>query len=810
MMNRGYSNQMKSKFFLLMLAFSSPLSFNLMHATSTQNIQNELPIIKKILIKGARSIDEEAIKSRLPYQENRPMIPDLTKQAIQQIYSLGIFSQVSIELELLENNECNLIVNLEELSTVDNFIFQGVTHFEKAKLFEKLHLQENDQLTTEKVVNLVHELKRIYREANYLNVQVAADIKDDETDSSKKVAVFTIDEGVQVKIRAVNFYGTEQIPTHKLSTFIFTRPRWLLSATDDSGKIDEIMLEQDKHRIEFFYQDQGFLMAKVTGVDIAPVNDELRDVNFYIKEGSKFRFRYVSVECHDDEFDENVLKQYLSIEEGMLYSRTKIIDSINTLKDALGRFGYIFADVYPQVHPLEESKEVDIRFVIEKGSKLFVNNINIVGNKITRDKVIRRHISLEEGDLITSKKLNESKYNVEFLSYFERGSVNWKINKITETLADLDLSVHEARTGHLNFNMSYGADRNSANDSVKLGLDLGKSNILGMGFDASAIVQASPSSFQRGEFRIMDPYFLDSKVSLGFNAYVKRDEYQQWDYLQNQPLEKVWGIASQIGFALDFIDPKLQWFSELGIEHISYNNKNLVVEGINHDTLQPIVDLRFKEGYINWLSISLAKDTRNHRVYPNQGYRIEANSKFVFPFVNQTFSFYKLELEGSWYTPIIGPDSLVLMLHARGGLIHKFESDKSIPYKELFHMGGQGTVRGFLWGGVGPVWGPTGAPLGGKKALQFNAELIFPIVPDFSMKGHFFYDAGAGWDTVTDEIKDTSLIKRNKFNMRHSVGFGLNLMSPVPAKIDWGYKLDRHKKDGESASEFHLSMNYAW
>jgi outer membrane protein assembly factor BamA len=78
------------------------------------------------------------------------------------------------------------------------------------------------------------------------------------------------------------------------------------------------------------------------------------------------------------------------------------------------------------------------------------------------------------------------------------------------------------------------------------------------------------------------------------------------------------------------------------------------------------------------------------------------------------------------------------------------------------------------------------------------------------MKGHFFYDAGTGWNTPKDDIPDQSLIKRDNFDVRHSIGFGLNLVKPMPAKIDWGFKLDRRKRDGESAHEFHLSMNYAW
>lgn len=807
------------RFSTILLFFIASISSQDSYATpltirpSSAPAQEEYPIIKKIIIHGTKSVDEAVIKNRMPYEVNKPFDPSLSKQAIDQLYSLGIFSQITISEEKVATNECNLIVTLEEYTSVDDFIFKGIHHFERPKLLEKLNLSENDRLDTEKVVRIANSLKKLYQDVQYLNVHINTSIIPNPENPRKKIALFTVDEGKKVRIRKVNFHGSEQVPFYSYCHLIFTRPMWLLSTTDDSGKVDEIMLDQDKHRIEYFYQDQGFLMAKVTGVEIEPVDEGFRDVTFYIREGNKFKIRYLNVDCSDEEFTEKKLTQYLSFDEGDLYSRTKIVDSINNLKTVLGEHGYIFADVYPQLKPLEDQNLVDITFIVEKSHKLFANNINIIGNSITRDKVIRRQMTFEEGDLITSRKLEQSKLNVEYLSYFERGSVNWKINKVTETLADLTLSVHEARTGHLNFNMTYGADRGSANESLKFGLDLGKSNIAGLGFDANAIVQASPKSFQRGEFRIFDPYFLDNRISIGFSTYIKRDEYEQWGYLQTRPTEKLWGISSQVGFTLDSIDPKLHWLTEIGTEHVSYNRGDLIVEGISPDLLQPIVNLRFIEGTINWLSFTLLKDTRNHKVYPNQGYRLELSSKFAFPFVNQTFSFYKFELEGSWYTPIIGPDSLVLTLHGRASIIDRFQSNKSIPYKELFQMGGQGTVRGFLWGGVGPVWAPTNAPLGSKRALQFNAELVFPLVPDYSMKGHFFYDAGTGWRTVVDGISEDNqknLIKRNNFVMRHSVGFGLNLMQPVPAKIDWGYKLDRNKKAGESASEFHLSMNYAW
>ena len=148
------------------------------------------------------------------------------------------------------------------------------------------------------------------------------------------------------------------------------------------------------------------------------------------------------------------------------------------------------------------------------------------------------------------------------------------------------------------------------------------------------------------------------------------------------------------------------------------------------------------------------------------------------------------------------------MLHGKAGFVEEL-GGRTIPYRELFHIGGQSSVRGFRFGEIGPAFNDED-PVGGRFMLQFNSELVFPILPDYSMRGHLFYDAGAGWDGPRDSLLRKGTMTRNYFNLRHSVGFGFNLLNPTPVKIDWGYKLDRNKEGGESPSEFHLSMNYAF
>jgi outer membrane protein insertion porin family len=576
---------------------------------------------------------------------------------------------------------------------------------------------------------------------------------------------------------------------------------------DESGKYSEDALEMDKKRIEYHYREYGYLMAKVANVDVKFLkNDTQIEITFDIREGDRFKIRYVGVPG-DEVYTEEELLPYVEIEAGEYYSQSKLIKTIERLKAQWGELGYIYADVYPQIVPNEETKEVDITFHAEKGKKMFVNRIDITGNKVTKDRVIRRELMIEEGDLITSKKMKNSKNNVEYLGFFERGSVNWKLHRIADDQADAELNVKEAKTGKANIAFNYGSDKGTASRAFRASLSVEKSNFLGRGWDIGAGLQGSVRRFQSASLFFFDPHIFDTDISFATSLFVKQEVYEQWNHVTPKPIERVIGTSSSVGFLLPKVSRRMRFGIDVGYENIRHNSpKALTV----FQSLQPIVDRTFQEGDLTWIGASLTKDTRNHRVYPTQGYKAILGFKSAPPGINSEFGFYKTELEWTWYTPLIGEDALVLMLHASAGIVNHVTYEKIIPYKELFHMGGQSTVRGFVWGGIGPAWSATGAPLGARKAFQFNTELIFPLVSDYRMKGHFFYDAGAGWDTPKNGVDDSSKIKRDKFNLRHSVGFGLNLTNPFPAKIDWGYKLDRDKAAGESPHEFHISMNKAW
>jgi len=772
----------------------------LMSSTSNQ------PIVGKIFIHGNRQVSTQAILNRLPYKEGRAFDPEQSGRAIRLLYAMGYFHQIQLEREDIDNKTMHLHVLLKEKSLLKKITISGNRVIKTDKLLEKLNAKKIITVDEETVARLTNEIKKAYREESYHNPAIEGRIIPDEKSKQKVRVHFTINDGPRSMITRVGFRGNKKIPSRKLSKVIFTREQWLLSFLDDAGKFDKEKLDMDKHRIEYFYRDNGYLMARVTDARISfSKNKKVINVVFEIKEGKQFRLTDVRAIGYK-EFSESELLPFIYLKKGDIYSQSKLVKSIERLKREWGQKGYIYADVYPQITPNTDDNSVSVTFHAEPGSQMRVNRINITGNKLTRDKVIRREILFEEGDLLTSQKLAASKTNVEFLSYFGRGGVNWKIHRLTDTLADVELHVEEGKTFQLNATASYGSDKYASKRSVKGVLNISKKNMFGLGIDASAMVQGSRKRFQRAQLHIFDPYFLDTNISAGLDFYIRHEEYAQWNNVRPVPEEETVGGVVRTGFAVPSIDNRLHFFSEFGVERI-HNNKPQAV-GSDADIFGPLLRRRLQGGTLVWLQGDVSYDVRNHKVYPNTGYRLTLGSKLALPFLNHEFSMLKTEVEASWYTALIGEDSLVLALHGRGGFVRKLSDDKVVPYKELFHMGGQNTVRGFIWGSIEPAF--LGNPMGAQNAILFNAELVFPLLNDYSMKGHIFYDAGAGWTTPKDDNPDRNLLKRDKFDLRHSIGVGLNLVYPQAIKIDWGYKLDRKKDDGESPYEWHISMNMAW
>jgi outer membrane protein insertion porin family len=789
---------------LLVYLTVSGVAFNSIEARDSEDSYST-PRIKNIIVTGSKTFPDATIKSKLPYHVGERFLTGKSNQAIFNIYKLGHFKQIEIKTEKITQNTINLHV-LAEKPSLKEVILVGNKHLSKKEINKKIDFEKIPAAEEQELQRLARIIKSSYAEKGYHFTKV--DLSMDEKDGHA-VATLTIEEGPKSVLKRVRFDGNTHFHDKKLRSLLFTREDWLLSPLDRAGTYHPLAVEQDKLTLENFYQSNGYLNARAPeAVVVFSDNKEEVNVTFKIHEGDFYKVSKVSAPGNDI-FSEKQLLAFLPLRKGSPYSRELIRMCIERIKTLWGDKGYIYADVEPSIQPNDETKTVELAFHSDLGNIVHLNRINIFGNKKTRDKVVRRQFLLDEGDLLTTTRLEASKNRVSGLGYFDpKDGVNWKINRIDEDLADIDVMLKEVKTGRFEFKITYGGSPNSLSASssgIAGELQLTERNLFGKGMigNFNTRIGQDERSFSGG---FTQPWLFDKPISLGFSGHYAKTGYDELRKVVNQVQEERAGGLAHLGFIAERFGYTL-FNIQTGIESLHYysssldGTKKVVPESsiTGDDNIkaeyQKILTNRFKSGKFAFVQLDAGQDTRNHHTHISQGYKWNVSTNIGISGCSDNFGFYKFQFDGHYYTSLINDTDLILHVHGHAGHVNAFK-ERSIPFRELYNIGGQASVRGFLFGQVGPMWyhpdlledeGWQGEAIGAKSAAFFNAELIFPLTEDLSMKGVVFYDGGAGWNTPNTSNIPEEHLRNDKFDYRHSIGIGLRMLNPQPIRIDWGF-----------------------
>lgn len=806
----------------------SRLFFLTFFCLCAQDKEIEKNIIKKIIVQGSKYYPEETIKSKLPYKLGSPLKKEDSSLAIKNIDQLGHFSQISLATQ---NTPTGIIlyVNVTEKPRVEELKFTNNKHLSLKDINKKVvSLETLPAADEQELLKYAKAIEKLYQEKgyNFAHVTPKAAVK------NGKISIeFIIDEGPKTTIKKVLFKGNEHVTSKKLRSLLYTKEDWILGMLERAGIYHPIAIEQDKLTLENYYQSNGYMKARVTDASIEfSNNNKNATVTFIIDEGDRYTLSDVSV-TGNDIYSEQELKQVIPVRPGQPYSRELIRLSIENIKRMWGNKGYIHADIEPVIQPDDTTKTVSLAFHSDLGNKVKLNRVTIKGNKKSRDRIIRRQLAVDEGEELTTSKLELTKERIKGLGYFDpREGVNWKINRIDEENANLDILLKEIKTGRFEFKMNYGGapgQASSSNSNVTMGLQFTERNILGTGIMAHTNIQGAViGDTQRSfSFGITEPWFLDKPIRLGCDVYYEHNEYEEIRRVKKPIQEHRAGFVTNLGYMFPY-GVGLSVINQFGLDSFKLFSKSASGSGVEdvapeanvsnqtlNNEMQTILNARMKSGKVAFWQCDVGQDSRNHPVHPSEGHRWIATSKVGFPVGSSNLGFYKLQLDSHWYTSLINDTDLVLHIHAHAGYVNSYKN-YSIPFKELYNIGGTGSVRGWTFGQISPVWAPAayieeegwqGDPIGGRKAFFLNTELLFPITKDMSIKGCVFYDGGSGWDTPPTNIAPSN-IKNNSFDYRHSIGVGIRMTSPQPIKIDWAFKLD--KRPGESATEVSFSSYY--
>ena len=783
-------------------------------------------IINDIIIQGNTQVSTAAILNKIPYRKGQAFDPLKTRELIRNLYyDFKRFRRIDLMAEPLDADSINLHIIIEEKIPIKEVIFEDNSVINEKEIKEKIPELENPAIDPEELKIFANAIKKLYVERGYYNATITPDLSVDE--NGKGTLVFKFQEGSKSLVKRISFKGNKHVSSKTLRGIIYTREDWLLSFLDKSGTFLPDRLEGDKYAIETYYQSHGYLNAKVAA--IVPQIDDCNNFNllFEVQEGDLYTIASIQAPGNDLLSQENLLKA-IPIKPGDLYSREKIVDAIKNLELLWGSFGYLYAHIEPSINPDDDRKTVDLAFHTELGNQITLGKMTIRGNRKTRDKIIRRQIIFSEGDLLTNTKMEQSKERIQSLGYFDpREGVNWRIIRTGENTADLDLMLKEAKTGHMGFQLGFAGSPTSFKDPLKgasLQLDVGDTNLMGTGMRVNLNSRFSHEDFTLG-FNITQPWLFDKPILGALDVYHKRVAYEEFNY--TSPVNEIdTGLVITSGFVTNYYDNFLKDTfirGALGIDSIHYQPKpeaSIPVlpkpeREIAEAQYNTILGKLFKPGNYGSFTFNMGQDKRNHPMHPSNGYSWLARAQATFNFTDLCLGFQKYDINGHWYTPLIGAYDLIFHMHGYLGLVVPFKH-KLIPYRELYHIGGPASVRGFLYGQIGPqfnVLNPIseatqGDSIGGTKATWLNVELIFPVTADMNIKGVLFYDGGAGWDNPYTDCADRRFIKNNHFNYRHAVGFGIRIYNPMPIKIDWGFKLDPQK--GEPSYEVHFNTAYEW
>ncbi len=717
--------------------------------------------VVRVSVSGNKRIEADAILRVVQVKAGDPFSRRALSEALNRIYRMGYFEDVRVEAEDVAGGKA-VVFHVREKPTIRKIRFKGNRIYDDEELSENLDIRPGSILNIFKVKGNLKRIEDLYKKKNYHNVRVTyriEDLKNNQADLE-----ILISEGKKRRIKTIRFEGNTVFDAKTLKKVMSTSEKGLFSFITSSGDLDRDKLAQDKEALRAFYQNHGYLHAKVSDPEIKYVKDWI-EVTFKIFEGPRYKVGRVTLS--GDVTDREALKKKLALSKETYFNRETVRKDVLTLTDYYSDQGYAHVEVLPKVDEKVDARVVNIDYHIRKGPRVFFERIVISGNSKTRDKVIRRELRVYEQGLFSGKRLKRSIRNLYRLDYFQDVKVKTQKGSAADRMI-LKIDVTEKSTGFF----SIGAGYSSEDDFFAMA-SVTQRNLFGRGQTIKLQANVGGRS-DRYNLSFTEPWLFDIPLSARVDLYRWIKDYDTYN-------KDATGGGIRLGYPL--------WLDYLRFT-VGYAYEISNIEDIEEDAPPSIQDFEGTNTQ-STVSAELKFDSRNRIFNPTEGsiHRISVE----YAGFGGNIAFTKYVGKTGWYFPIF--KGTVGFLHAKGGYVRE-NSGGRLPDWERFYLGGINSLRGFKWRSISPV-DEDGVKIGGDKFIQFNAEYLVPLLPDLGVFGVAFFDTGNAYDN--DENIDLS-------NMRESAGLGIRWFSPVgPIRLEYGFILDR--QEGESAGRWEFSIS---
>ena len=731
-----------------------------------QSIPLSAEIVKKIEINGNTRISDETIKV---YGQLKKPNSDYSKSeldnVLKNLYSTNFFENVSLEIR---NNI--LYVSIEEYPVVNQLLIIG----EKSNKFKDeinkiVSLKEKGSFIENNLNKDINKIKNFYSALGYNFSEVTAEIR--EIDNKNFDLIYKVNRGKLTKISKISFTGDKKIKDKRLRDIIASQEDKFWKVISRNSRFSENLISLDKRLLVNYYKSIGYYDVEVNSTSAELEDNTKINLNYNIDAGERYSFDKISTNV-DPVFDKKIFFPLNSTYKkiiGDYYSPFKVKKILDEIDELIEDNNLQFIE-----HRVQENvsgDKISLIFDIYEGNKITVEKINVLGNNVTNEDVVRSELILDEGDPFTEIKLDKSIASIKARNIFRSVQKEVKDGS-SKDLKIIDIRVEEQPTGEVSAGAGIGTDGGS------FAFNIQENNWLGRGKEVGFELDVSTDSLS-GNFSYVDPNYDLLGNSLRYNISSTKNDKPDQGYENSV-------ISAGIG---------------TGFEQYKDVFTSLTLFA-THDDLRTnssaSSSLKKQKGKFSEISgeYMFTFDQRNRKFAPTDGSIVSFGQSFPFiadkPYIANTFASSSYQSFGE---NIVGSGKITL--EAINGLDNedvRLSKRKILSTKRL---------RGFERGKVGPKDGTD--HIGGNYAAALNFDVKLPnLLPDsYNADVGFFLDFGNVWGVDYDSSLDESN------ELRSATGMNVNWLSPLgPVSFTLATNLAKANTDKTQSFNFSLGTQF--
>ncbi len=735
--------------------------------------QNET--IRSINIVGTQRLEADTVRSYIRLRTGQVWTQAAGDQALKDLYATELFADVSVR-----NSGGDVTIEVRENPVINRIILEGNKRIKNDKIEPEIKLAPRQIYSRSKVRADVARIVELYKRQGRFAAQVEPKLV--QLDQNRVDIVFEITEGPKSKVRQINIIGNDQFSDNDLRGEMVTKQARLTSIFSSGTSYDPDRLAFDQQKLRQFYLTQGYADFRVVSA-VAELTPDKRDfiITYVVEEGQRYKFGDVKVDSKIRDFNSDALTKNLRIKKGSWYNAKEVEDTVEGLTESAGLFGYAFADVSPNFQRDKDALTMSITFEIAEAERVFVERIDINGNTVTQDKVIRREFRLNEGDAFNSIQVKRTTDRIKSLGYFQE---DLEVEQEQGSGADrivLTTNVEEKATGELSLSAGFSSIENFIFQGA-----ITQRNFRGKGQELRANV--SYSSYSKSvELGFTEPYLFDRSIALSGDIF--RRDLSSFNFFNND--RNTTYKQATTGFQIRTGVPVTEYLFFQARYGINYDDISLDRNLFFSDpdgtgplplTCDPILAGRFLCDAIgnrltSSIGYTLVYDTRDSRLRPTRGHSVSLSQDFAG--LGGDVKYIRSRLSANKYWRVTD-GGFIFSISGEGGYIHPLENRGSavqgiddVRLTDRFYLG-EPQIRGFDIRGVGPrvqriffdgaIENGVAAnvprlqrnqiqddSIGGRVYYLARAELEIPLgsgAKELGLRPSLFVDAGAVFDVT--------------------------------------------------------------